>query len=388
MRRSWLLALLLLVGCGNEAARPLLAATAPPKVRIRLQRRAPRYVLSFRDQAWEILSAGGPPFIRRARTDMEVTLQAGPRGVALGPEDTGASVLRIRGEKWFTVNGTRYPGDLVVYLDGGGVRLVNETDLEGYVAGVIGNEMAPGAPPAAYRAQAVAARTYAWIRLQDTSRARDFDLYDDQASQVYTGLDPRYDADPREMREHALKTAGVILTWRSQPFPAYYSSTCGGHTTDPRTSQLDPGGAAVVLRGVRCDFCRKSSRFAWTRTVTDEDLVAGMKRRRRPISLPIHAIEVTRKGAGGWAAEVTITYGPDRRKKTLPGTEFRSACHLDSHHIKAIRRTKGAWEIQGRGWGHGVGLCQMGAVGMAEQGFSESEILSWYYPGSVLTRVY
>ena len=376
-------------GCGDGASRPLLAATDPPTVRVLLQRRVDLPVLEIRGQAWEMVSAGGRPFIRRAAEDLRVVLRAGRRGIALGSEDTGATILRIRPERTFTLGGIRYPGALVAHLDGDDVRLVNETDMETYVAGVIGNEMAPGAPPAAYRAQAVAARTYAWIRIHDPdARGRVFDVYDDQASQVYTGVAPRYEVPYGQMVDHTASTAGVILTWQSQPFPAYYSSTCGGHTTDPRTSQLDPAGAAVPLRGVKCEFCTESRKFAWTETVTDAEIVDGMKARRRPILAPVHAIEVTRRGPGGWAAEVTITHGPERQTKTLPGTEFRSAARLDSHHILSIRRRGGAWEIQGRGWGHGVGFCQMGGVGMAKRGFSHAEILGWYYPGALPTRVY
>ncbi|MFV1959690.1 MAG: SpoIID/LytB domain-containing protein [Planctomycetota bacterium] len=313
----------------------------------------------------------------------------GPRGITLNGMATGATTLLVRPAGGFDLADTNYAGELRIHLRPGRVRFVNVVDLETYVAGVIPNEMAPGAGSAAYRAQAVAARTFAWIKIHEASaKARIFDVYDDQGSQVYTGRDPRYDVDAAAMVRYTASTAGVILTWKNQPFPAFYSSTCGGHTTDAKTSRLDPQGATGPLRGVRCGFCESSPRFRWKKTVSDAAVIQGMAARRRPIVAPVRAIEVTRKGPGGWAAQVRITYGPKAQTRTLPGTEFRSALRLDSHCVTSIRREGNAWVLEGRGWGHGVGMCQWGAMEMARRGFSESEILSWYYPGAAFVRVY
>ncbi len=380
----------LLGGCGESYDLPALASTEAPAVRVLLGgRKRTEGTLRIVGQAWEVISEGGPAFHRKGRYDVTARVRAGARGIAIAGDDTGATQLRVRTQRDFELEGVRYAGDLILRLEEGRIRFVNELDLETYVAGVIGNEMAPQATGAAYRAQAVAARTYGWIRLTAPNGARAaWHLNDDQSSQVYTGVQPRYEVSYIDMRRHTRSTAGVILTWENRPFPAYYSSTCGGHTTDPQTSQLDPSGAKVPLRGVRCDFCTTSPRFAWKKNVTDADVVAGLKRRNRPILAPVHGIEVTRKGSGGWAAEVTIIYGPQRKKRTLPGGEFRSALRLDSHYIASITRRSGGWALAGRGWGHGVGMCQWGAMEMARRGSSESEILSWYYPGAAFTRVY
>ena len=144
----------------------------------------------------------------------------------------------------------------------------------------------------------------------------------------------------------------------------------------------------MPLRGVRCSFCSTSPRFQWSEGRTEAEVVRGLARVKRPVVAPLHGIRVSRHGPGGWAAEVAVTYGKQRKVRTLPGTEFRSALRLDSHFILDIRREGGAWRIEGRGWGHGVGMCQWGALEMARRGSSESEILSWYYPGAAFTRIY
>lgn len=385
-----LLLLLLAGACGDAYDLPALAAGQPPKIRVLLGgRRRAEGTLRIVGQSWVVASEGGHAFTRRGRGDVNAVVRAGGRGIAIGPDDTGATVLRVRPERHFELDGVHYPGELILRRDGSRVRFVNEVDLETYVAGVIPNEMAPQATGAAYRAQAVAARTYGWIRLSAPDAAEQpWHVTDDQSSQVYTGLDPRYEVPYAPMVEHAASTAGVILTWQSRPFPAYYSSTCGGHTTDPATSSLDAGGATIPLRGVRCTFCESSPRYRWRKDVTDADVIQGLKDRNRAIVAPVHGIAVSRQGPGGWAAEVTVVYGPARRERTLPGSEFRSALRLDSHLIDVVTRRPGGWHLEGRGWGHGVGMCQWGAMEMAARGSSETEILTWYYPGAAFTRVY
>ena len=380
----------LLPGCGDAYDLPALAAGEAPKVRVLLGGRKRRQAtLRIVGQGWVVSSEGGKPFTRRGRGDVNALVRAGARGIAIGPDDTGATILRIRPDREFVLEGIRYAGELVVHRQKDRVRFVNELDLETYVAGVIPNEMAPQATAAAYRAQAVAARTYGWIRVSaKDAPSRTWHVTDDQSSQVYTGLDPRYEVEYAPMVQHARSTAGVVLTWNNQPFPAYYSSTCGGHTTDAQTSRLDPGGAAGPLRGVRCEFCTTSPRYAWTKSVRDADVVAGLKARNRAIVPPVHGIEISRHGPGGWAAEVSVTYGPNRKARVLPGPEFRSALRLDSHLITSIVRRPGGFQLQGRGWGHGVGMCQWGAMEMAAKGFSEAQILGWYYPGAAFSRVY
>jgi stage II sporulation protein D len=365
----------------------VLAASSPPTLRVWLREGARE--VSVRGQSWEIRGEGGRPYARRGAFDLAVRPGAGRGGVLLGSEETGSPRVRIVPEREFALDGRPYAGTLLLEAHDGGLRVVNEVDLETYVGGVIGNEMAPGAPPAAYRAQAVAARTYAWIRLaEDPDGRAPYHVQDTQSSQVYSGLKPSYDVPAADMVRRTAETRGVVLTWRSQPFPAYYSSTCGGHTTDPATSLLDPGGAADVLRGVQCDFCKTSPKYAWDVSFTEEDLVAGLERRRLPIVAPVHGVEISERGPGGWVKEVVVAYGPERRLRRVPGTEFRSALRLLSHRLVEVQRTGGAWHASGLGWGHGVGMCQWGALEMGRRGFSEAEILRWYYPGATFTKVY
>jgi stage II sporulation protein D len=378
-------------GCGADYPPPLLANTAPPTIRVQLGRQRARAHLRIPGQSWEIRSLEGGSYTVRGASDLSTTLAAGARGIVVRGRDTGAAVLRVHASGFLHVDKRTYRGDLIVHKRGAKLLLVNELDLETYVAGVIGNEVGPGAVAATYRAQAVTARTYAYIRLQrGGASTKDFHVFDDQRSQVYTGMvtPPEYGIAYADMLRHTRDTRGVILTWRGRPFPTYYASTCGGHTTDAATSGLDPGHAAAVLQGVPCSHCTTSKYFEWQKTIGEADLVAALKRAKLPVTPPIRSIAITKRGRGGWVSEVTIRAGPKNKARVVPGTVFRTAARLRSHNIKSITAIRAGWVARGRGWGHGVGLCQVGAIEMGRKGATETEILRYYYPGVVFTKVY
>lgn len=375
-----------LTGCGDGYDLPALASSSPPVIRVLLRTRG-LPTLRLPEGAWRVTGEGGRAYDRTGRGAVEATLAPGRDGIVLGGSPTGSPVLRVHSDVLLFVGDVPYPGELLVRQEEGKLQVINEVDLETYVAGVISNEMAPQAAPAAYRAQAVAARTYGWIRLRD-GPDRAFHVYDSQSSQVYSGLKAGYGTSYDDMRRRTAETRGVVLTWENRPFPAYYSSTCGGHTTEPATSSLDAMGAESPLQGVRCEFCTTSPRFSWEKAFSDDDLVQGLERRGRPILAPVHEITVSEPGNGGWAREVTVVYGPQRRHRKVPGTEFRTALGLDSHHIVAFAHEGGRWIARGRGWGHGVGMCQWGAMEMSRRGMSESDILRWYYRGATFTKLY
>lgn len=368
-----------------------LPTSGTPLVRVRLGAPRPRAVLRLAPGGWEVRSEAGAAYTLVQPGALEVVLAPGDTGVRLGERATGASRLRVTCREPFALDGAAYAGDLLVSQEGTQLVLVNEVDLETYVAGVIPNECACQAPPATHRAQAVASRTYAYVSLGAPGAASaPFHLKDTQASQVYRGLTvaPAFGATAADMRLRTAETRGVLVTWQNRPLTTYFASTCGGHTTDPATSGLKADAEAAPLGGVRCGFCTTSSRYRWTKRIADDDLVAGMAARNLPIALPLWGIEVTQRGRGGWARQLVITAGPQRNARTVSGPDFRAAAGLNSHHILAIRRVAGAFEVDGGGWGHGVGMCQWGALEMGRRGLGEADILRLYYPGATLARLY
>ncbi len=378
------------LGCGDPYVSPSLAATEPPDVRVRLgaPRRSADLLIS--KQGWRVQSVAGQSFTSSGARGLRTKLGIGPKGILFEGRDTGSSLLVLTPQQHFGLDGATYAGELRIRIRKGRLELVNEVDLETYTAGVIGNEVGPKGAPETYVAQAVAARTYAWMKIiAPGARERSFHLYDSASSQVYRGMSPRYGVSYAAMVRFTRKNPGVIMTWNDRPFRAYYSSTCGGHTTDHKTSQLDPGHAGNVLQGVPCRWCKTSKYFSWPgHVVTDAELISGLKRVKKPVSPPVHAIRVVQRGRGDWVRSADVIYGKDKKSRRVTGPELRTALGARSHNIQSIKRIAGGFRVSGRGWGHGVGMCQWGAIEMGRKGATETEILRYYYPGVDFTKVY
>ncbi|MDJ0973551.1 MAG: SpoIID/LytB domain-containing protein [Planctomycetota bacterium] len=380
----------LFLGCGDPYVSPTLAATEAPLVRVRLGSVRRSAELLIEKQGWRAQSVAGKAFNSSGARGLRTKLGVGARGILFEGRETGSTLLVVKPSRTFQLDGATYAGVLRIRVHKGKLECVNELDLETYTAGVIGNEVGPKGAPSTYRAQAVAARTYAWMKITAPGAdERSFHLYDTAASQVYRGMSPRYGVPYDAMVRFTRANTGVILTWNARPFRAYYSSTCGGHTTDHRTSRLDPGHAGDVLQGVPCRWCKTSKYFSWpAHVVTDAELVSTLKRIKQPVSMPIHRVRVKERGRGGWVRTAEVIYGAGRKTKTLSGPELRTALGVRSHNIQTIKRITGGFQVSGRGWGHGVGMCQWGAIEMGKAGASESEILRYYYPGIALRKVY
>ncbi len=392
LRIAPLLALLPLVatGCG-DGERISLSNIAPPTIRVLLGEEREQASLGIADN-WDAFSEDKHPFADRG-SNLVTTVSAGSDGIVLRGVATGSSAIRIRPGSAFTIDavGSRaaYRGELIVRKKGAKLQFINELDLETYVAGVIVNEIGDGQAPSAYRAQAVVARSYGYSRIRENPAAP-FHVYDSERSQVYRGVSlPKAGVSTvPELAQRTAETRGVILTWHSESFPTYYFSTCGGHTTQAGTAQLEAGGVTEPLFGVPCKYCETSKYYRWTENVDVEKLTTNLK--PWGVRAPITGIDWTKLGNGAWVAEVTVTYGPSAAKKVLPGLDFRRAAGLRSMRIEsATPSADGATlVVKGSGWGHGVGMCQVGCQEMARRGFAADQILRYYYPGAEFTRIY
>jgi stage II sporulation protein D len=301
----------------------------------------------------------------------------------------------------FIFDGSAYRGKLVIKgnVDGLTFTAINVVPLEPYLAGVVGSEMPDYWETEALKAQAIAARTYCLYNKEIFGSKRDWDVMKTAASQVYGGIRAESPAVWRAVND----TTGQILVCRQaggseELFPAYYSSSCGGHTEDARNvfgDDLEP------LRGVTCPYCKNIAKpgvFFWPMAQFAHDEVTLQLQQKYPqlASLgDITAIAVSRQSdypdfSRSTMVKLTGSRGASDflRAEDLRLTIDPSGNKIRSTNCKIILM-EDRWVFSaGRGFGHGVGMCQCGAEGMARQGKSAAEILAHYYPGSKLTRVY
>lgn len=327
-------------------------------------------------------------------------LSRSPRRVRLVPEDPEDHVF---------IAGRPYRGEVeAIRLPDGTLTVANRVALEPYLVSVISSELGDEGLAAAEagRAQAVAARSYAVLfglrrRIRD-SLGVDL-LADPAADQSYPGVLVEREAGRRAVRE----TRGLVLTWGGRLAEAYYHSTCGGRTARP--AEVWPAENRPYLRSIvdapadvpedvpaeeEADFCSISPRYrwsrAWTATELDEAVRPALARAtgRDPESLgAIREIAVTGRSGGGRVTELTVR--TDDPPDTLRIESRRIPAALPTDGGEPLPSTwfefveppeEGGLALEGRGAGHGVGMCQWGAVARARAGASWREILATYYP--------
>ncbi|HSR53004.1 MAG TPA: SpoIID/LytB domain-containing protein [Acidobacteriota bacterium] len=263
--------------------------------------------------------------------------------------------------------------------------LVNEVGIEDYLRGVVPNELGPSRERLeAVKAQAVAARTFAI-----TNRGRfnhlGFDLYADSRSQAYSGIS----GEEALATQAVLETAGRIAVFQDRPILAMYSSTCGGVTANYQSIFL-ASPLQYLQGGVRCRD-RSSPYHEWEETVDLADRSASLERYAPGIGKVRRVIPGAKDSTGRL---VELTLEGEEGSATLRGINLRLALGLRSNWILDLRprgqgdKALSGLTVRGKGWGHGVGLCQYGAVEMAASGSSFREILTHYYPGTQVIDFY
>jgi stage II sporulation protein D len=255
-------------------------------------------------------------------------------------------------------------------------REVLELRLEDYVAGVVGGEMPGSFPPEALKAQAVAARSYALTRkLEAQAAGRAWDIGAGVLAQVFT----RTPSAPA--RAAAEATAGEVLAQGMEPVEAYFHAACGGRTE---------GGLAALgrdlpyLSPVECGRCDRAPRARWSVRVGARELAEAAG-----LAGDATAARVTARSPTGRAERVEVQAGA--RRAAIPAVELRQRLgfsRLPSLAVEIRGPGPDGFALEGRGHGHGAGLCQWGAAGLAREGRTYREILLHYYPGTEVVRMY
>ena len=299
------------------------------------------------------------------------------------------------------VNGALYRGNLNLTADAeeASFDAINVVPLEAYLAGVVGAEMPSYWEPEALKAQAVASRTYCLNIKNRYGAGRNWDVRKTQAHQVYKGVA----AETRTIWDAVNETTGKVLICNNDRgvesiFPAYYSSTCGGYT---EYSKNVFGDSYESLVPVECPYCKnvaKMSYYFWPMVEFDTKAVSNRLISHYPKLASLQKIvnvEPSKLSKYGKVARIVSVklVGKNGKSESLRGEDFRLTIDPTGNKIKSMAcqmsNKKGKFVFYGgRGFGHGVGMCQCGAQGMARKGKTCEEILAYYYPGSHIVRVF
>jgi stage II sporulation protein D (peptidoglycan lytic transglycosylase) len=374
-----LLLLLWITGDSKPSARN----NFPQMVRVRLWYLHPPRELKLRADA-------GQAQLRKCATCKpapitNLALHATGSRIQIDGEKLAASDLRISGAYQMTAaTGPPLRANFPVEVGAGNGRLLITASMpmEEYIAGVLAGETGGFKSDEALKAMAVAARTYA-MHFGSRHSLEGFDFCDTTHCQ-----DLRIGAIDAHLRRIADSTAGEILWYDGEPAAAYYSANCGGTTEDGRFILGNNEARAPFLRQHSDPYCLRNGGTQWRSEVSKVELQRALAAEGIDVAGPLRSVSVVRRTPSGRVEFLRIAGRSS--SVTVPAVTFRSAIgrHIGWERLKSnwydVRNGSSRLVFHGRGSGHGVGLCQVGAEVMGEEGHSYREILSFYYPGTQL----
>lgn len=386
-----------------------------PELRIRIARfvdsariDGPATVRISHTDADEAISLPAPVEITRSRTAFLVRAGDDPP-----LRFRGAAPVRIQpgAESALSLDGAPYPGEFILLpASPESLRfdIIEETGLETYLPGVLAKELYAGWSEATFEAQAIAARSYAMHeRRRSRAEGRPFDLESTTRDQAYAGA-----GGGRKAARAVQKTAGrVLLDEKGDLLRSYYSSTCGGRAasaadTWPTTAGFEYNLAPPIQAHPRECGCEISSVHRWTVERSKRELIARFRAFGATEHLAVRTIEsikgITpqRSNSVGRPADYRV-FDQEGRWWALSAEQLRRALNYPAAGFQAVtsktRARSGDVEVKmtaenatvlGRGFGHGVGLCQFGAEAMARKSARATDIVLHYYPGARVERLY
>jgi len=304
-------------------------------------------------------------------------------------------------------DGKRYRGELIISVTDTGMLVVNRLGVESYLRGVVPLEIGNRQPgeEAAVQAQAVAARSYSYVHIAEAGN-RGFDMYATVQDQVYGGAD----AEKPIADEAITATQDMVLRYAGRIINTPYHSTCGGSTAsveevwwkEPSQPYLRP--VSDRIPGGNGYYCDPSPRFRWTTTFQRDELRATVQKYLAQYSTGVPS------GSIGSVTGVRIEgQTPSDRVRAMTFQTTRGSFLVRGNDVRFVLRSPsgtilnstyftaevtpgpngevGTLTLKGGGYGHGIGMCQWGAIGRARAGQDYRTILTTYYPGTTVGRI-
>ncbi len=378
----------------------ILAVDSPagqsPRVRVGLLADAVRSLSISISGPFVVRPVGDERVLHRAERLEFCEISATPIGLRVGRQEFPITRLEImpRNSPGAWVENHQYRGAIRVYRQPGGtVIAVNVLPLEEYVASVVDSEMPAEFSAEARAAQAIVARTYALYQMRAVAGTGLVDLHASTRSQKYLGFQyktadgRRLAGETEDSRRLTAETAGLVCLSRGDLFCTYYSATCGGTTLQGTEMFAD---AAAPLQSVPCTWCEAAPLYRWSLQIARADLQADLARFFKGRGATLGKLQTVHEETPIVAGRLPqFDIRGNRGTAHASGAELRRAMtdrgvHSPRFHLSDQGPT---FMISGQGHGHGVGLCQWGARGLARAGRNRFQILAYYYPGATIARV-
>ena len=307
------------------------------------------------------------------------TVRPTPAGLSVGSQSYTVSRVSLvpAAAHPVGVDSRRYRGTITIQRKSPtALRVVNLIDVETMLKGVVGAEMPARWSLKALAAQAVMARTFVLYRKIERHGKP---VHVSSKDVRYLGVE----SETSRTRQAVDQTRGAVLVYRWRMFPAYFHSTCGGRTTSVKRvfgeREIPP------LAGCECGHCAKATYYSWSCELDEQEVA---KRLGLTTGGKIRRIAPNVSELGQRATKVVVETSQGER--SFDPYRFRTALGPDQLKSMAFAVTQAGetFEFRGRGWGHGVGLCQWGARGLARTYRDWPQVVTHYFPQASLIRIY
>ena len=349
------------------------------------------------------------------------------------------NVISGRSFHWKKNINVNLPSTVIIRIHGSHLIVINELPLEQYIMCVATSEMSAACPPELLKAQTIAARSWLLANIEQKHRELQMDVCNDDCCQRYQGATFLSE----QSIQGAMETSGQVLMYDEAICDARYSKNCGGVMESFDTIWGDKNPAYFQVKAdsddapmewntplsdernfkrwvkatpmTYCSPCtipeeelsqylgnvdEQAAYFRWDIKVAQEELTENINKLHPIDAKAIVNLEILNRGGSGRANRLAVEYidQNDENQILLLQSEYsiRQSLHQKFLYSSAITITPEfgkqnlpkKFSYLGAGWGHGVGFCQIGALGMAIKGFEAEQILSHYYPGSVIQKIY
>ena len=315
------------------------------------------------------------------KVPIQLNIKISNPGISINSREFGSNVkIKPAENSLIKIDKKGYRGSIEILRDDKvGLLVINELDVEEYLKGVLNEEISAKWHPEAIKAQAVVARTYALYQ-KENRKDNPYHMEATTTDQVYGGVR----REDERTNKAAKDTQGIVLTYEGKLAKVFYHSISGGITED--VTDVWGGEGNNYLKSIKCDFDKDAPNYQWETEIDAVDLEMLLSRNGIKVD-GILSIEPVSFTSSRRVSELQIRHKNGIEK--ISGVNFRKIIGYETIRstLFRIKEGEGSFIFYGKGSGHGVGLCQWGAKGMAEKGYSYIDILKYYYPGIEIKRI-
>jgi stage II sporulation protein D len=338
------------------------------------------------------INAGNKIFVQQINNKLQISIAD-----KIFSSDT-FFITCVNEDAFVKLNGNNYRGRIKVFLIDSQIKVVNQIGLESYVKGVMTKEMPLGKGKENYealKAFSICIRTYALLKIFENKKY--FDIYPDTRDQVYGGVD----AENTYSSSIVDETLGQILSYNGSPAVIFYHAACGGYTEDVNNVfSNNKLPYLVTVQDGSEPYCGIAPKFNWTEEYSNATFISRLFDSRLIPSKNYKLIDlkIVSRFESGRVNELRITLIDNLRNEknvSLFGNNIRYVIKtsngksiLKSTMIDITFAKDRSVLISGKGNGHGVGLCQWGAIGQSQKGIDYLSILNHYFPGTKVINYY